>query len=48
VSASWHAYAPVVVGMDRFGESAPGGVLFPHFGFTVEAVLSAVTKALSA
>lgn len=48
VSAPWHAYALVVVGMDRFGESAPGGVLFPHFGFTVEAVLSAVTKVLSA
>ena len=23
-------------GLDRFGESAPGGVLFEHFGFTPE------------
>jgi len=25
-----------VVGLDRYGESAPGGVLFKHFGFTTE------------
>lgn len=28
-----------VIGMDRFGESAPAGVLFKHFGFTVENVV---------
>jgi transketolase len=27
-----------VVGIDRFGESAPAGVLFPLFGFTADAV----------
>ena len=27
-----------VVGIDRFGESAPAAVLFKHFGFTVEHV----------
>jgi len=27
-----------VVGLDRFGESAPAGALFKHFGFTAEAV----------
>ncbi|WP_300832097.1 transketolase C-terminal domain-containing protein, partial [uncultured Bilophila sp.] len=27
-----------VVGMSTFGESAPGGELFKHFGFTVEHV----------
>jgi len=31
-----------VVGLDRFGESAPGGVLFRHFGFTVDHVAAAV------
>jgi len=31
-----------VIGLDRFGESAPGGVLFKHFGFTVEHVAAAV------
>ena len=31
-----------VFGLDRFGESAPGGVLFKHFGFTVENVAAAV------
>jgi transketolase len=31
--------------MEGFGASAPAGVLFPHFGFTVENV---VEKALQA
>jgi transketolase len=31
-----------VVGLDRFGESAPAGVLFKHFGFTAEHVAAAV------
>jgi transketolase len=35
-----------VVGIDRFGESAPGGVLFKHFGFTVENVVATVRKVL--
>jgi len=25
-----------VVGIDRYGESAPGAKLFEHFGFTVD------------
>ena len=29
------------VGMDRFGASAPAGVLLKHFGFTVENVVAA-------
>jgi transketolase len=33
-----------VVGIDRFGESAPAGVLFKHFGFTSEAVAAAVRR----
>ena len=36
-----------VVGLDRFGESAPGKVLFAHFGFTPEAVVSAVQQTLA-
>ncbi len=31
-----------VVGMTTFGESAPAGVLFEHFGFTVENVLKTI------
>ena len=31
-----------VVGIDRFGESAPAGDLFKYFGFTVENVVKAV------
>lgn len=34
-----------VVGIDRFGESAPGDLLMKHFGFTVENVVAAA-KAL--
>ena len=34
-----------VVGIDRFGESAPAGELFKYFGFTVDNVVS-VVKAL--
>jgi transketolase len=31
-----------VIGIDRFGESAPAGVLFPAFGFTVDHVAAAI------
>ncbi len=31
-----------VIGLDRFGESAPAGVLFKEFGFTAENVVKAV------
>ena len=33
-----------VVGSTRFGESAPAGVLFKHFGITVEGVVAAVRR----
>jgi len=33
-----------VIGIDTFGESAPAGELFKHFGFTVENVVNAVNK----
>jgi transketolase len=35
-----------VVGLDRFGESAPAGVLFKEFGFTVENVVKHVEAVL--
>jgi len=33
-----------VIGLDSFGESAPAGVLFKHFGITAEAVAAAVRR----
>ena len=35
-----------VVGLDRFGESAPAGALFEYFGFTAQAVADAARQAL--
>ncbi len=49
VTDGWRKYtgavdsrAGAVVGIDRFGESAPAGALFKFFGFTVENVVSVV------
>ncbi len=40
VTDLWWKYQPAaVVGLDRFGESAPGGALFKHFELTPEAVV---------
>jgi transketolase len=50
VTDFWYKYVGLdgaVVGIDTFGESAPAGVLFKHFGFTVENVV-AKTKAVIA
>jgi transketolase len=41
----WYKYVGLdgrIVGMDSFGESAPAGELFKHFGITTEAVVAAV------
>lgn len=41
----WYKYVGIdgrVVGMTTFGESAPGGKIMEHFGFTVENVVDAV------
>ncbi len=49
VTAAWYKYAGLdgkVVGLDRFGESAPAGELFKLFGFTVENVVAAVEEVL--
>jgi transketolase len=37
-----------VVGLDTFGESAPAGVLFKHFGITVDGVVAAVRRVAAA
>ncbi len=45
VTAVWWKYVGMngkVIGIDRFGESAPAGQLFKEFGFTVENVVKAV------
>jgi transketolase len=49
VSDIWYRFVGLdgaVVGMDRFGESAPAGTLFKHFGFTAEAAAAAAEKVL--
>ena len=45
VTDAWWKYAGSngkVLGLDRFGESAPAGELFKEFGFTVENVIKHV------
>ncbi len=51
VTEGWRKYVgaaddpkAAVVGIDTFGESAPGGVLFKHFGFTVDNVVAAIRR----
>ncbi|MDF3010662.1 MAG: transketolase [Burkholderiales bacterium] len=49
VSDYWRKYVGLegaVVGIDRFGESAPAADVFRHFGFTPENVAAAVKKVL--
>ena len=49
VTDSWWKYAGThgkIVGLDRFGESAPAGPLFKEFGFTVENVVKNVEAVL--
>ena len=48
VSDGWWKYGcAAVVGIDRYGESAPAPILFKHFGFTVENVVATVKAALN-
>jgi transketolase len=45
----WRKYVGLdgaMVGIDRFGESAPAGELFKYFGFTVENVVKTVRSVL--
>ena len=49
VTDFWRKYVGLegaVVGIDTFGESAPGGVLMKHFGFTVENVVAVAKSVL--
>ncbi len=53
-TGGWHRYVgaaddagAAVVGIDRYGESAPAGVLFEHFGFTVDHVAGVVRQAVA-
>ncbi len=49
VSDFWRKYVGLegaVVGIDRFGESAPAGVLFKEFGFTVENLVNQVKSVI--
>ncbi len=49
VPDSWMKYTGLngrVIGMTTFGESAPAGQLFKHFGFTVENVVNAVEEVI--
>jgi transketolase len=50
VTDYWRKYVGLegaVVGIDRFGESAPAGDLFKHFGFTPENVVKAVRSVVT-
>ena len=51
VTDGWRKYVgaaddprAAVIGVDSFGESAPAGVLFKHFGITAEAVADALRR----
>jgi transketolase len=49
VTDFWYKYVGLegaVVGIDTFGESAPAGVLFKHFGFTTDNVVAKVKSVL--
>ena len=53
VTDGWRKYVGAVddpkagvVGIDTFGESAPAGALFKHFGFTVDHVVAAIRRVL--
>ena len=49
VSDYWRKYVGLdgaVVGIDRYGESAPGPELFKYFGFTADKVVAAVKSVI--
>ncbi len=49
VSDYWRKYVGLegaVIGIDRYGESAPGPELFKYFGFTVDHVVAAVKSVI--
>ena len=42
----WKYRCEAVIGLDRFGESAPGPRLFEHFGFTAQRIAETVHRVL--
>lgn len=49
ITGFWHKYVGLdgaVVGIDTYGESAPAGALFKHFGLTAEKVAQVVKQVL--
>jgi len=49
VTDFWWKYvreSGAVIGIDRFGESAPAGALFKHFGFTADNVVATVNAVI--
>jgi len=49
VTEAWWRYAGSqgrVIGLDRFGQSAPAGELFEHFGFSTDNVVAIAKEAL--
>ena len=49
VTDTWWRYVGQqgrVIGMDRFGESAPAGELFEHFGFSTDNVVAVAKETL--
>jgi len=51
VTDGWRKYVGLegeVIGIDHFGESAPAGVLFKEFGFTVENVVAKTKSVIRA
>lgn len=46
VTSVWYKYVKdgAVIGIDTFGESAPAGVLWEKFGFTIERIVEAANK----
>lgn len=49
VTMGWHRFVGSqgrVIGVDCFGESAPGPAVFDHFGFTPQRVVTVVTELL--
>jgi transketolase len=49
VAESWYKYVGLdggIVAMSTYGESAPAGDLFRHFGFTVDNVVATVKTVL--
>ncbi|MBT8093143.1 MAG: transketolase [Gammaproteobacteria bacterium] len=50
VTDGWWRYAGAkgrIIGIDRFGESAPANVLFEHFGFTTDNVVAVARELLN-